>query len=457
MASVLQNMKTMRGIGTIFLNLYFGLWLLLFSMFAQAAESPRVLLISVDGLSPQFYLDPGIQAPTLKKMVAQGARAFSVFPVFPSLTYPNHATLVTGALPKVHGILANRVFSERSGPTDQWYFEASHFRVKPLWQLAREAGRKVAIVRWPSSVGAEVDWLIPEIFDPHAHDLKKDWERVSPLATPGLLAEIREAGISDPGSLEQLDEFSVGAAIHLLRDKKPDLTLVHLVGLDFVQHRTGRDSEATRKELLKVDGLVARLLESVDLKETAVFVVGDHGMKNYRGVIHINQILAQKGWLTVHKGKIRDWQVVAHAEGGQAAIYAKDPVVGLKALRYLDNHTNGRFQVLNRKLLDKHGAYPGAIAGLEAVEGVIFDEQLNGQIASSGNAVRGAHGYLPWDSEVRTGFLAMGAGVQSGREFSVIDITDVAVTIAHHLGLSFPHPVAGKKLNLTSVGRSLQD
>ena len=66
-----------------------------------------VVLISVDGLRPEFYLDSKYKAITMQGLKAQGAFAGAVTPVYPTLTYPNHTTMITGVLTAKHGILSN--------------------------------------------------------------------------------------------------------------------------------------------------------------------------------------------------------------------------------------------------------------------------------------------------------------------------------------------------------------
>ena len=94
-----------------------------------AARPDHVVLVSIDGLRPEFYRDPRWPAPTLQWMAREGAQAEGVRGVFPSVTYPSHTTLVTGALPARHGVLYNTPF-EPAGQTGAWYWEASAIRAR---------------------------------------------------------------------------------------------------------------------------------------------------------------------------------------------------------------------------------------------------------------------------------------------------------------------------------------
>ena len=86
---------------------------------AQPAQTPQprrdahVVVISIDGLVPEYYLEParlGLKLPNLVKMKLGGAYAQGVEGVFPSVTYPAHTSMITGVRPAVHGIIQNRIF-----------------------------------------------------------------------------------------------------------------------------------------------------------------------------------------------------------------------------------------------------------------------------------------------------------------------------------------------------------
>src|SRR5947208_539617 len=76
----------------------------------------HIVVISVDGFRPDFYLDPGWQTPTIKSLMKEGTYARGVNSVFPSMTYPAHTTIISGVQPAEHGIYYNAVF-EPTGPT----------------------------------------------------------------------------------------------------------------------------------------------------------------------------------------------------------------------------------------------------------------------------------------------------------------------------------------------------
>src|SRR5918993_2005138 len=87
-----------------------------------------VVLIAIDGLKPEYVLEAsarGLKVPALRAMVARGAYARGVVGVVPTVTYPSHTTLVTGAAPARHGVVANTTFDPLNRNADGWYWYAS--------------------------------------------------------------------------------------------------------------------------------------------------------------------------------------------------------------------------------------------------------------------------------------------------------------------------------------------
>src|SRR5271154_6480725 len=136
--------------------------LLIFSAIAAlpAAAAP-VLMISVDGMKPEYVLDAdahGLRIPFLRGLLRDGSYARGVTGVWPTVTYPSHTTLLTGLSPAEHGIYNNLEFDPRHQFADSWFWYAHQIRVPTLWEAAHEAGLSTASVGWPVSVGAPVDF-----------------------------------------------------------------------------------------------------------------------------------------------------------------------------------------------------------------------------------------------------------------------------------------------------------
>ena len=127
---------------------------------AQERASEHVVLISIDGLRPEFYLDRSWPAPMIQQMRREGTHARGARGIYPSVTSPTHTKNVTGALPAEHGIHYNSPF-EPGGQTGRWYWDAQAIRVPTLWDAVRAANFTSASLSCPVSVGAPVDWNLP--------------------------------------------------------------------------------------------------------------------------------------------------------------------------------------------------------------------------------------------------------------------------------------------------------
>src|ERR1700759_4943009 len=104
----------------------------------------HVVLITIDGSRPDFYLDPSWHADNIRALMAGGAYAKGVNSVFPSMTYPSHTTIVTGVQPARHGVYYN------TGPYGI-YWNDSSIKVPTLWGAAQQRGMVVAALLWPVS------------------------------------------------------------------------------------------------------------------------------------------------------------------------------------------------------------------------------------------------------------------------------------------------------------------
>ena len=393
-------------------------------------------MISVDGLLPEFYLDDSFNAPTLKSLVKGGAYASAAIPVYPSMTFPNHASIVTGVRSAKHGILSNTIFVPKKGPTRDWYWDSKHLKVPAIWDAARAAGKKVAVFAWPVSVGAKVDWLVPEVFSAKGIDHVQNWKLMLRHTDPRLMAELISASrVKTIRSNLDYDRWTADASLHVLKAYHPDLLLLHFRTLDDEQHHTGRASKSAKAALTRIDALIGELVAAIDFKDTVLIITGDHGFENAERTIDVNAVLAKGGWLTTDGRKIREWQAIAHGNSGQAAIYG-DPKQANAIVAHLQEHAEGHYRVITAAQLKEHGAFPDAICAIDPAEGYslgflgLSAEPKPGQL-------RGQHGALA-SPMLSTGLVVYGAGIVPKKNLGQVHILDIAPTIAEQMRISFP-------------------
>jgi len=421
-------------------------WLLLLCVFIAArvegGTADHVIIISIDGLRPEFYLPGGLSTncPTLVQMRDSGSYARQAVSVYPSVTYPAHASIVTGVHPARHGIAANSK-CELPDLEGRGYWLASDLQVPAIWDVAHAAGLTVGAVSWPSTAGSRaIDWNLPEFWTTAfgtADQLRAQY------ATPGLCPMPPKL----PADSVAWDARVAECAGEIIRQHQPNLLLVHFVEPDKVQHQGGRRAPDLPAAMRRVDAHVARLLETTRAaglhSRTTVVVLGDHGFSDVKSSLAVNLLLIQDGLITLRDGKITDWKVIVLNTGGSAAVFLKDPADAKTATRVralLERHatdTNGKplYQIIDRPQLTALGGPRDAAFYLEAAPGCMFSGSLKGKNLVRRPPIKGNHGYLPDKPESRTGLVVMGSGIKSGVVVDTARLIDVAPTVAVLLGL----------------------
>jgi predicted AlkP superfamily pyrophosphatase or phosphodiesterase len=416
---------------------------------AVTPTSRHLILISLDALRPAFYLDPAFDAPTLQALAAEGSHARAAESVFPTLTYPAHASIATGVRPARHGIFFNIVFRPDGGRS-RWYEEAADLRAPPLWAWARAAGLTTAAVSWPATLGASIDWLLAERDYYARPDPARDLVAAS---TPGLFGRIGVAPLDGAGfkAPARWDAFLTAVATAIIREARPHLLMLHLIEADAVQHAGGPDGDGVKAAVARLDAHVRAMREAIVAAgiadRTSIIVTGDHGFQDVREYVYPNHVLAGAGLRGCPRPE--RWRATTHAASGGGAIFVHPPgdaeatALAEAALR---REAGGRYTVLTRAELDAMGAMTGAALGLEAAPGWAIGTSCDrGLTEPPRGRFGGTHGFLPTRPSMATGFIAAGAGVRAGVALERVRLVDVAPTAAKLLGVPAP-PVEGRVL-----------
>lgn len=407
----------------------------------------HVVLISLDGSRPEFYMDSSWPAPVLQKLRAQGVYASKgIQSVFPSVTYPSHTTLITGAYPATHGIYYNAPFE---GAPGHWYWNAHAIKCPTLWDAVKDAGMTSGSVFWPVTVDAPINYCFP-VRRPEKGEEGNLLTIKYPYITPKDLLEELEKKTGKKITESDLTQVNFGqsktiAALSnfIIKTYKPDLMAIHLVGLDHQEHSHGTDSPQLRAMLSVTDSLVGTILEAIKdagiEKSTAVIITGDHGHTDTKATFAPNVYLARHHLLT------RDsWRAIFNPAGGSAFLYLKnkddkgvlDSIVTI--LKHTPEYAQGDFRMFDRATLDKMGVNPEVSLGLAMKEGIAVRKGISGKpLEVSEGPVHSTHGYDPVYPSMHTAFIAVGAGIGDHKDITGMGIKDVAPLVAHLLGLKF--------------------
>ena len=409
----------------------------------MAQTAKHVVLISIDGLLPEFYLDKSWNTPNLQKLKQQGVYAEAVESVFPSITYPSHTTIITGALPARHGVLFNTPFEV---PGESAYYDNRLIKSPTLWEAVKKSKLTSGAVMWPVSVGAPIDYNFPVKRAPKIDQLTA----TRPFVTPSKLVDemqqsFGQLGKHDFNSSNTADPTIGKMANYIIKAYKPNLMAIHFLTVDHQIHDFGKDALESRKAVATVDSLIGTVIKTVTdagLYESTVFIItGDHGMVDNESTFAPNVLLAQNGLLTKE-----GWKARFNNAGGSSFLYLKDKkdkqtLEKVKdILANLPESQKSFFKVIDRNELKKLGANPDAALALAFTKGTVGSPNTEGEVWEKVKPGKASHGYLPSVQQVKTGLIVSGPGINTGGVIKEIGIKDIAPLISNILKLDFTSP-----------------
>jgi predicted AlkP superfamily pyrophosphatase or phosphodiesterase len=418
---------------------------------AQEQPAPLLVVISVDGLRPDHVTAAdahGAQVPNLRRFLKEGTFAQGVAGVIPTVTYPSHTTLMTGVWPAKHGIWGNTTFDPLQKNYQGWYWYAEDLRAPTLWDAAVKAGRTTAAIQWPVTVGADITWNIPEIW---RAGTSEDAKLIRAVATRGLLDEAAAEIGPYRGGIDtsaEGDEVRGKYAEWILAKKKPGLLILHLIALDHIEHETAPFSEESIAVLERIDTVIGKVraaAERLAPGRTFLAVVSDHGFTNYDQQLNLFSAFREAKLFSANeKGNITDWLAMPWEAGGSAAIVLKDPADKETLARTREllaklsaDPANGIDRALEAEELHSRGGYPNASFFVSLKPGWRTGSAMAGPIVTKVKP-GGTHGELPDLPDLRSAFFLAGPGVPAGKDLGVIDMRDIAPTLANEAGLRLP-------------------
>jgi predicted AlkP superfamily pyrophosphatase or phosphodiesterase len=407
------------------------------------ANAPTVLFISVDGMKPEAVIDAqnhGLKVPNLRAFMTDGAYARGVRGVLPTLTYPSHTTLLTGASPAKHGILDNTTFDPKLRNQRGWYWYAEEINVPTLWDAATAANLETANVYWPVSVGAKITYNLPQIWRAGTDD---DLKLQRALSTKGLEQELSAELGRYPGGMEETvaeDEIRARFAIRLLEKKHPGFFTVYLTGLDTEEHASGPFSPKSNQTLERLDAVVGSLRAAAEKTapgRATVCVVSDHGFAAIQHDVNLYAAFLEAGLFSVDKdNQVTDWKAMLWPAGGSAAVVLADPKdeqlrARVQALldKLASEPANGIDRIWSQQEVRQGGGFPNAAFLVSLRIGYEMAYSLSMPIITKPSNL-GMHGYVPERAEMRSSFFIVGPHIPAGKSLGEIDMRQIAPTLA---------------------------
>jgi predicted AlkP superfamily pyrophosphatase or phosphodiesterase len=419
---------------------------------APALANP-VLLISIDGLRPLDIIQAqqrGLKVPNFSAFLADGTYATGVRNVLPTVTYPDHTTLLTGVWPDVHGIGNNVKFDPLGKNFEGWYWYASDIKVPTLWDVVHANHQIVASIDWPVSVDTpSIDYDVPEYWRAFQPD---DLKVIHALTTRGLPESLQKATgmpmaamfAETPASDTARGKFAQA----LFTQVHPQFMTLHLVSVDGNQHEFGPDTPEAHTAIETDDAAVGALIATARQVEPdlVVAIVSDHGFAAVQHDVNLMVPFIQAGLVTVDPAthKITDWKAEPWDAGGSEAIVLKNPNDAAVKKQVADllhklaaDPANGIAQVIDKSAIEKKGGAVEASFWVDFKLGYEGGHQVVSAMVSAGS-IKGNHGYFPDHPEMRATFMIEGPGIPKGKSLGEIDMRAIAPTLAKIMGVSLP-------------------
>ncbi len=375
---------------------------------SEAAQKAHyVVLVSLDGFRWDYAKRDG--ATHLLALGKAGVWApEGMLPSYPSLTFPNHFTIVTGLYPEHHGLVANGFYdpakearyaiSDPKAVTDgSWYSGV------PLWSLAESQGMRTACLFWPGSE-AEIAGHRPT------------WYARFDSKTEGTDA-VQQARIDNAVALLRLSEAA-----------RPHLITIYYDEPDHEGHEFGPDASQTKAAVLKVDGLVGKLKTALDSTGLPIdlVVLSDHGMVKVEGPwVTLDKFADLSGFEVAgsllygksEEDRVRVYNQLKKASSQFIAYRRKDMPAGLN---YSQNPREGDPVII--------ATGPYAIRAHEPPAGKPDQPPIPGM-----------HGFDPARvSQMKSSFFAAGPDIVSGKTVAPFENVNLYPWMAHLLGLKSP-------------------
>ena len=415
----------------------------------------HLIVVSVDALVYED-LEYAKTLPNFGRLMSEGSIIERVKTIYPSLTHPVHASIISGAPAGVTGIVNNARFIP--GENAPWYNMLDEIGCDTILHAAKREGLTTAVCQWPVTANGDkvIDYLVPDVLSEYSTGREDEILDVfREYGTTECLMDIVEEGISRFGFRDEhpaVDNFQIFCSAQIIKRYKPNLLLTHPSFVDNARHRTGVFGEGVKQAIKETDRWLGMLLDAVKdagiENDTDVVVLSDHGQLNIVRVVCPNVYLADAGYIKVdERGRLVSWDAYVQSCGLSAQVYLSNPDD-----RKLYNEV---YDLLMR--LAKEGIYgfervftkdeANELYGLSG--GFSFVLESDGYSSFNEEAVRpivrpldttdyrtgkGTHGHMPEKGPKPT-FIGAGPSFKKGATVKEGSILDHAQILAKVLGL----------------------
>ena len=374
---------------------------------AAAQRQHYVVLVSLDGFRWDYAARD--HAQNLLALGKQGVWApEGMLPSYPSLTFPNHFTIVTGLYPEHHGLVANSFFDEtkqaRYAIADPAAVsDGSWYTGTPLWSLAESQGMRTACLFWPGSEASIAGY-------------RPTWYARFDGKTEATDA-VQQGRIDDAVALLRLPAAD-----------RPHFVTIYYSEPDHEGHAFGPDAPETRAAALKMDAMVGKLKAALDSTGLPIdlVVVSDHGM-----------VKVENSWVTLDQ-----YADLKGFESAGSLLYGKTEDDRARLYNQLKKASD-KFVVYRRKDLPAALNYSQNARAGDPVVVATGPYAIRAHAPPAGRPdqppIPGMHGFDPRKMpEMKASFFAAGPDLIPGKTVAPFENVNLYPWMAHMLGLTIP-------------------
>lgn len=401
--------------------------------------------------------------PNFSKIMNGASVIERVRTIYPSVTHPVHATLITGNPAGVTGAVNNSIFNPKTPDKGDgiWYNFMNQINCETIFHAAKRAGLTTAVSSWPMTSGGQdvIDYLVPcaltadfEGFEENPLDAYRNLgaqECVMPIIEEAVKRFTCE------NKHPEVEEFQAYCAAEIIKKFKPNLLLTHPSYVDNQRHEGGIFGEKVLHSLRETDRWLGMLLDAVKEagieNETDFVFLSDHGQINITRTISPNVYLADAGYITLHPdGSVKEWLAYSKSTGASAHVYLKDvndknlydSVYKLLSDMAQEGIYGFEKVYTSDEMREKYNLYGDFSFVLETDGYTSFGEwtirpSVRGFDLSDYRFGRGTHGHEPWKGP-QPPFVANGPSFKEGVVIKEGNILNHAPTLAAVLGLELP-------------------
>ncbi|WP_228388347.1 ectonucleotide pyrophosphatase/phosphodiesterase [Chryseobacterium sp. CBo1] len=378
----------------------------------EARNKPYVIMISTDGF--RYDYAKKYNAKNLLKLSKDGVQAKAMIPSYPSITFPNHWTLITGLYPSHHGLVDNFFYdykrneayamSNRKNAEDgSWYGGI------PLWSLAEKQNMISASLQWVGSA-SNAGGIRPTYYYPY-HEKFTPSEKVSKVINWLKLPE----------------------------DKRPHFISLYFPEVDRAGHHFGPEAGETEVAVQLIDNAIGELVQKVKdlgLKNVNFIFVSDHGMIKVDGgnPLEIPEILLDKNRFDFYNSQTL------------LRVYVKNTDEVKKVYKELKASKTDDYEVYLDKKLPKYLHFATKDDKYNRIGQILLIPKAPKIFLEKGKKTSvGKHGYNPrMVPEMKTTFLAWGSEFKNNLVIDEFENINIYPLVAEILGLKITEPVDGK-------------